>query len=126
MLTRKFADNNNNQVKIASLGGIEAIIKAMNKHQDSAGVQASGSWALLNIGWSKTDLQMKIESAVAEQVVKRAMSASIATSTTKEKGQQLLDRLKKSDCLKRTETHVFSSQIKTQQEKNLQQRYVKI
>ena len=88
------AVNPSHQIKIASLGGIEAILKAMNKHLDSAGVQEKGSRALLNIGWSKTDLQQKIMSAGGEEVVRRAMSASNATPDTKEKGQELLDRLK--------------------------------
>lgn len=48
----KVAQNNaDNEIKIASLGGIETIIKAMN---NSAVMQEYGSKALLAIGWSKT------------------------------------------------------------------------
>jgi hypothetical protein len=36
----------NNRVKIASLGGIEAIIKTMSAHQDHNGVQEQACGAL--------------------------------------------------------------------------------
>ncbi len=38
-----------NRVKIASLGGIEAIIKAMSTHKDHSGVQKNACGALNNL-----------------------------------------------------------------------------
>ncbi len=38
-----------NKVKIASLGGIEAIIKAMSTHKDHIGVQVNACRALWNL-----------------------------------------------------------------------------
>ncbi len=38
-----------NRVKIASLGGIEAIIKAMSTHKDHSGVQENACSALWNL-----------------------------------------------------------------------------
>ena len=38
-----------NQVKIASLGGIEVIIKAMSTHKDHSGVQKNACGALGNL-----------------------------------------------------------------------------
>jgi hypothetical protein len=38
-----------NQVKIVSLGGIEAIIKAMSSHKDHSGVQEQACGALLKL-----------------------------------------------------------------------------
>ncbi len=38
-----------NKVKIASLGGIEAIIKAMSTHKDNSGVQEYACAALRNL-----------------------------------------------------------------------------
>ena len=38
-----------NEVKIASLGGIEAIIKAMSTHKDHSGVQENACSALWNL-----------------------------------------------------------------------------
>ena len=38
-----------NKIKIASLGGIEAIIKAMATHQDHNGVQENACAALRNL-----------------------------------------------------------------------------
>ena len=82
-----------NNAKIAELGGIDVILEAMRTHRGHAGVQEQGCCALLLIGWSRRDLQKQLQNAGAEAVVKGAMSASGATDATKEKGQQLLDRL---------------------------------
>ena len=38
-----------NQVKIASLGGIEAIVSAMKTHSGHEGVQEKGCMALVNL-----------------------------------------------------------------------------
>ncbi len=38
-----------NEIKIASLGGIEAIIKAMSTHKDNSVVQENGCRALWNL-----------------------------------------------------------------------------
>ena len=65
----------------------------MTKHKSMAGVQEHGCGALLNIGWSNTDLQNQIKWAGAEALVRSAMAASNATSNTKQWRQQLLDRL---------------------------------
>ena len=48
------ANHIEHKVKIASLGGIEAILKGMGRHRDNATVQQQGSEALLQIG-SNTD-----------------------------------------------------------------------
>ncbi len=41
-----------NQVKIVSLGGIEAIIKAMTSHKDHSGVQEKACGALRNLAFN--------------------------------------------------------------------------
>jgi hypothetical protein len=41
-----------NQLKIASLKGIEAIIKAMSRHKDHCGVQKQACGALWNLALS--------------------------------------------------------------------------
>ena len=82
-----------NRKAIAAEGGIGAVVAGMRGHPASAGVQEQGSWALLNIGWSDQDVQGQIKTAGAAEVVTRAMAAPNATAKTKEKGQQLLDRL---------------------------------
>ena len=46
VLVRVLAINIANKVKIASVGGIEAIIKAMSTHSDNAAVQDKACGAL--------------------------------------------------------------------------------
>ncbi len=87
------ARNDDNQIKIAGQDGIDAILEAMRTHRSHAGVQEQGCRALLNVGWSRRDVQMQIKKSGAEGVVKSAMAASDAMAVTKKKGQQLLDRL---------------------------------
>ena len=80
-------------MKIAKLGGIELILKAMKDHPTITGVQEQAYGALLNIGRSNRDLQQRIKRAGAEEEVRRAMAASNATEEVKGIGQELLDRL---------------------------------
>ena len=87
------ARNAENKIKIAKEGGIKVVMDAMVNHISHAGVQEQGCWALLNIGWSQKDLQKKIKNEGAQTLVEKAMKASNASAITKEKGQQLLDRL---------------------------------
>ena len=47
-------------VKVAEEGGIRVIVEAMDQHGSNAGVQESGCWALLNVGWIRSDLQRQI------------------------------------------------------------------
>ena len=70
------------------------ILESMRTHKSDAKVQEEGCNALWNIGLSNNNLLQKIKDAGAEVVVRSVMSASNATSKTKAKGQQLLDRLK--------------------------------
>jgi len=79
--------------KIAALGGIEAVLQAMDTHLGHALVQENACWALLNIGWSTGDHQERIKNGGGEEKARRAMAAANATATTKEKGQQLLNKL---------------------------------
>ena len=85
--------SDDNKVKIARLGGIEAILDALSGHKDDAEVQKQGCWALCNIGWSSPELQRKIKAAGGEEAVKRAMNAPNATQETKLQGKTLLDKL---------------------------------
>jgi len=89
------AVNADNQIKIAEQGGIDVTLEAMRTHRSHAGAQEAGCWALLNIGWSNQNLQKQIKNAGAEALVQGAMAASGATDVTKERGQQLLDRLRR-------------------------------
>ena len=93
MALSNLAFNADNKIKIAKEGGIKVVMDAMVNHISHAEVQEQGCWALLNIGWSQKDLQKKIKNEGAQTLVEKAMKASNASPTTKDKGQQLLDRL---------------------------------
>ena len=86
-------NNADNKVKVAALGGIQALLKAMDEHPESVDVQEQACAALLNIGTSNGDRQQRIKRAGAAEQVGRAMAASNATDDTKKWGQMLLDRL---------------------------------
>ena len=90
-----WAAHSHGPLEIARLGGIEAILKAMDEHPKSAGVQEKACAALLNIGRSNEDLQERIKKAGAEAKVRRAMAAPNAIAQAMELGKQLLDRLGK-------------------------------
>ena len=89
------AGNADNQVEIARQGGIAAVLKALDNHPTAPAVQEHACWALLNIGWADGALQRRIKQAGAVERVRLAMSAHNATASTREKGQQLLDRLER-------------------------------
>ena len=90
---RNLAAHADSHFKIAALGGIDALLKAMEEHPAHAGMQEEACAALLNMGTSNRDMQQRIKRAGAAEQVGRAMAASNATDDTKKWGQMLLDRL---------------------------------
>ena len=68
------ANNDDNQVKIASLGGIQALVKAMEAYVDSAAVQEQGCAALLNLSVN-ADNPAKIASLGGRQVLQDHLAA---------------------------------------------------
>merc|ERR1712224_822873 len=65
--------NNEFTVKIASFGGIEAILAAMNGHGSDSDVQAAGCRALLNLACSNLENRIKIVELGGNETIKVAM-----------------------------------------------------
>ncbi len=81
-------------MKIGAGAGVEAIVQAMGGHRGSVLVQAYGCTALWILGRSNRDIQQRIKRAGAEEAVHRAIASPDATARTKERGQELLSRLR--------------------------------
>ena len=80
---RNLAANDQNKIKIAKEGGIEAILNAM-KH-DHAGVQENACGALLNVCWNtESHWKIAIKHNAKELLIK-----------AKENGKEALEKLKK-------------------------------
>ena len=74
-----------NQVKIASAGGIEAVVGAMRQHLAVAGVQEQGCWALSNLA-ANADNKVKIASAGGIEAIVRAMTQHPSAAGVQEGG----------------------------------------
>ena len=96
MACRALADlthnNAENQVKIPNLGGIEALLKAMQDHPAHPEVQQAVCGALFNLSLVAEN-KVKISNLGVEEEIRRAMAAANATENTKKWGQNLLNRL---------------------------------
>ena len=74
------------------VGGIEALVTAMQGHAADPGVQEEACWALFNLSLVAEN-KVKISKLGASEPVRRAMAAANATENTKKWGQMLLDKL---------------------------------
>ena len=81
---------------LVSAGAIEAAMEAMRLHPENAKVQQRACRALLQIGLSESGVQLQMKRAGVESLVEEAVRAKNATIKCKEKGQELLAKLK--DC----------------------------
>jgi hypothetical protein len=52
--------SNQNKTRIASAGGIEAVVKAMQIHEQCAGVQMHGCGALRNLACTPSEIRTRI------------------------------------------------------------------
>jgi hypothetical protein len=101
-------EGNQNQVRIAEAGGIEAVVEAMTAHQASARMQEWACRALKKLaehggGWDGgvtlwggggrvgASLRQRIKTAGGVERVSMAVKASIATHQTKTLGNAMLD-----------------------------------
>ncbi len=101
-------EGNQNQVRIAEAGGIEAVVAAMATHQASARMQEWACRALKKLaehggGWDGgvtlwggggrvgASLRQRIKTAGGVERVRMAVKASIATHQTKTLGNAMLD-----------------------------------
>ena len=89
------ADNDDNKVAIARLGGIEAVLAARARHPDDARLQWYALVALNNLEADNAGNAKQIIAAGGEAAIKTMMQAPNATADTKKHGQVLLVRLEK-------------------------------
>ena len=82
-----------NKVKIASLGGIEAVVKAMEAHVGSAGVQEQGCRAFWNLSFNAADNKVKIVSLGGRQVLLKALETHPTVERVGQFGRQALESI---------------------------------
>jgi ribosome biogenesis protein Tsr3 len=85
------ASNEANQVKIAELTCIEAVLAAMNAHFDSADVQENGCWALATLASNEAN-QVKIAELGGNEAVVAAMNLHRDSIDVQQQGQWALNR----------------------------------
>jgi hypothetical protein len=82
--------NNANRVKIAELGGIEAVRAGMLAHPDAAGVQEAGCSALYNLCENNTANQVKVAELGGIEVVLAGMLAHPDAAVVQNQGCRAL------------------------------------
>ena len=79
-----------NEMAIAQLGGVQAMLEALAVHPEDAEVQRQAIAVLLNVGCLNPELQQQIKAVGGEAAIKAAMQAPNASADTRKWGWQLL------------------------------------
>mmetsp|Transcript_39830 Transcript_39830/g.68720 ORF Transcript_39830/g.68720 Transcript_39830/m.68720 type:complete len:113 (-) Transcript_39830:78-416(-) len=80
--------------RIASGGGVDAILGALERHQGDAAVAHFGCWALANVAWGREDVQESVRQAGAPEIVRAALARHAGDRGVMEKAQLALDTLR--------------------------------
>ena len=79
-----------NRTRIASAGGIEAVVKAMQTHAQSADVQQEGCGALWNLAFNHAENQSRIAAAGGIEAVVKAMQTHAQSADVQQEGCRAL------------------------------------
>ena len=80
-------------MRIASAGGIEAVVKAMQTHAQSADVQQEGCRALRNSSFNHAENKARIADAGGIEAVVAAMQTHMQSAEVQRKGCRALRNL---------------------------------
>jgi hypothetical protein len=96
---RSFAEDDDDQTWVASVGGVEAVVQAMQTHAQSAGVQRQGCRALRNLAASHAENRTRIAGAGGVESVVKALQMHAQSAGVQEEGRDALRELEQSECV---------------------------
>jgi len=86
-------DNRINTATVVAQGGMERLLEMMERHPDASELQQSACMTLWNLTFAGPAALTRLKTLGVEECVRPAMAAVNATTKTKQRGQQLLDKL---------------------------------